>query len=85
MKPELRVAQREATQVNKEAINRRRKKRLARVIVDEDKPLNSFSITNKIQKIIRTQHKRKKTRKQTQKDEEEKELLAKENRTNRKC
>ena len=85
MKPELRVAQREATQVNKEAINRRRKKRLARAIVDEDKPLNSFSITNKIQKIIRTQHKRKKMRKQTQKDEEEKELLAKENRTNRKC
>lgn len=85
MKPELRVAQREATQVNKEAINRRRKKSLARAIVDEDKPLNSFSITNKIQKIIRTQHKRKKTRKQTQKDEEEKELLAKENRTNRKC
>ena len=69
MKPELRVAQREATQVNKEAINRRRKKSLARAIVDEDKPLNSFSITNKIQKIIRTQHKRKKMRKQTQKDE----------------
>lgn len=65
MKLELQLAQRETPQVDKDTISIRQKKRLAKAIVDEDKALSSFEIANKIQKIIRTQQKIKKMRKQT--------------------
>lgn len=44
------LSQREVPQVDKEAINRRKQKRLAKAITNEDKGLNNFGITKKIQK-----------------------------------
>ena len=66
----------EAPQVDMDAINRKKQKRLARAIIDEDKGLNSFGIAKKIQKIMNG--KQKKTRKNSQRGEEDEELIARE-------
>jgi len=42
----------EAPQVDFDAINKRKQKRLAKAITDEDRGLNSFGIAKKIQKIM---------------------------------
>jgi len=46
-----------------DAINKRKQKRLAKAIADEDQGLNNFGISKKIKKIMVEQNKRKKTRK----------------------
>jgi len=47
---------------------------LAKSIVDEDLGLNNFGISRKIKKIMVEKQKKNKTRKQSQRDEEEKEI-----------
>ena len=53
----------EAPEVDVGAINKRKQKRLAKVIADEDQGLNNFGISRKIQKIMAEQQKRKKDQK----------------------
>jgi len=72
----------ETPKVDAEAINKRKQKRLAKSIADEDLGLDNFGITWKIKKIMVEQQKKKKTRKQFQRDEEE-EMLANEHQTKR--
>lgn len=50
-------------QVDEETINRRKQKRLAKAITDEDKSLLSFSIAKKIYKRMGEQQKKTQTRK----------------------
>lgn len=64
-----------------DAINKRKQKRLAKAIADDDEGLKNFGISKKIQKIMIEQQKRKKTRKHYKKEEEEEELLAREHKT----
>ena len=64
-----------------EAINKRKQKRHAKVIDDEDKGLNSFGIAKNVEKTMKEKQKRRKTRKQMQREEKEEELMARESRT----
>lgn len=57
--------------VDLDTMNKRKQKRLAKSIIDEDQGLNRFDISRKIQKIMVEQPKKK-----SKKDEEEVELLA---------
>ena len=83
MKIALEQSQNEAPQVDLDAINKRKQKRLAKAIADEDQGLNNFGISKKIKKIMVEQNKRKKTRKWFQKEEEDEELLVREHKTNK--
>lgn len=56
----------------------RKQKRLARSIVDEDRGINNFGITNTIQNIMRENQKRKKTRKESQRQEDEDKIIYRE-------
>ena len=51
-----------------DAINKRKQKRLAKAIADDDEGLKNFGISKKIQKIMIEQQKRKKTRKHYKKE-----------------
>lgn len=83
MKVAIEQSLKETLEVDMDAINKRKQKRLAKAIIDEDLGSNNFGISRKIQKIMVEQHQQKKTRKLSQRDEEEEELLANEHRTKR--
>ena len=63
MKVALEQSLKEAPEVDVGAINKRKQKRLAKAIADEDQGLNNFGISRKIQKIMAEQQKRKKDQK----------------------
>ena len=53
MKVVTELAQREVPQMDEEAINKRKQKRHAKVIDDEDKGLNSFGIAKNVEKTMK--------------------------------
>ena len=59
MKVALEQSSKEAPEVDVEAINERKQKRLGKAIADEDLGLNNFGISEKIQKIMAKQKKEK--------------------------
>ena len=60
MKVALEQSQNKAPQVDLDAINKRKQKRLTKAITNKDQGLNSFGISKKIQKImVKYQNKKK--------------------------